>query len=125
MIFNNFQVIPFSIPFIKPFKSAQRTYTHREGIWLSFQWKNFIGVGEASPLQGFSQESIKEVHYALEGFHQSIKGENYDKEGLISLIQIFSKNIPSSQFALETALFDLLSQTKNFCLAKYLNPKHI
>ena len=124
MKISRFEVIPYSIPFVKPLQTSGMTYTHREGVWLKLQWKDFIGSGEAAPLQGFSRENLKEVHYALEGFHQSINGENYDKDDLLSLIDLHTKDIPSARFALESAVFDLLSQEANTSIAEFLNPNY-
>ena len=124
MKISRFEVIPYSIPFVKPLQTSGMTYTHREGVWLKLQWKDFIGSGEAAPLRGFSRENLKEVHYSLEGFHQSIDGENYDKDDLLSLIDLHTKDIPSARFALESAVFDLLAQEANTSLAEFLNPNY-
>ena len=97
------------------------TYSHREGVWIQMKWDNFTGVGEASPLPGFSTETLKEVHYALEGFHQAINGEDLDREELFLLIEIHSQNTPSVRFALETAIYDILAKEEELPLAKYLN----
>jgi len=120
---SHFAVTPYSISFVKPLQTARKTYTHREGLWLQLQWEDYIGIGEAAPLDGFSRENIKEVNYALEGFHQAIDGENFDSDDLLSLVNIHTEDIPSARFALETAVFDLLSQESKKPLAGFLNPK--
>ena len=119
-----FEVTPYSIPFVKPLQTAGQTYTHRDGIWLKLQWKELTGSGEAAPLEGFSRENLKEVKYTLEGFHQAIDGGNYDKDDLLSLINIHTNDIPSARFALETAIFDLLAQESNISIAEFLNPNY-
>ena len=110
MNIKQFDVTPFSIPFIKPLQTAGKTYANREGVWLQLKNEDYTGIGEAAPLEGFSRESIKEVHYALEGFHQAIDGESFDSEDLLALVSIHTEDIPSARFALETAVFDLLSK---------------
>ena len=122
MIINQFIVTPYSVPFIKPLQTAGTTYTHREGVWLNLKWENLSGWGEAAPLEGFSNESLREVHYALEGFHQAIDGESFDIEELLSLTQVHTQGNPSAQFAIETAVYDLLSQDNGRSIAVYLNP---
>ena len=122
MNISHFEVTPYSIPFVKPLQTTGKTYTHREGVWLQLQWEDYTGIGEAAPLEGFSRENVKEVHYALEGFHQAIDGESIDKEDLLSLVNIHTEDIPSARFVLETAVFDLLSQEAGKPLALYLNP---
>ena len=124
MMINQFEVTPYSIPFVKPLQTAKGTYTHREGVWLKLQWEDIMGSGEAAPLQEFSHENLKEVNYALEGFHQTIEGESYDSDDLQSLIEIHTQDIPSARFALETAVYDLLAQRSNNNIAKFLNPNY-
>ena len=124
MMIIQFEVTPYSIPFLKPWQTAGKTYTHREGIWLKVQWQGFIGNGEAAPLLNFSRENLKEIHYALEGFHKAIEGENYDFEELQVLIEVHTQDLPSARFALETAVFDVLAQESNKSLAEYLNPHY-
>jgi len=119
---SQFTVTPYSIPFVKPLQTSEKTYIHREGVWLQLQWEDNTGVGEAAPLEGFSRENVKEVYYALEGFHQAIDGENFDRKDLFSLVQIHTEGIPSARFALEMAVFDLLAQEEKKPLALYLNP---
>ena len=121
MKISQFEVIPYSIPFVKPLQTAGETYTHREGIWLQLQSENYTGVGEAAPLDGFSRETLKEVHYALEGFHQAVKGEDFEIDEVISLIEVHSQNTPSVRFALESAVYDMLSKDAGVPLCKYLN----
>ena len=118
-----FKVTPFSIPFVKPLQTSGMTYTHREGIWLKLQSEKFTGVGEAAPLSGFNRETLKEVHYALEGFHQAIDGEDFEMDELFLLIEVHSQNTPSVRFALETAIYDILAKEEELPLAKYLNNK--
>ncbi|MDP7622300.1 MAG: enolase C-terminal domain-like protein, partial [SAR324 cluster bacterium] len=122
MTINQFVVTPYSVPFVKPLQTAEKTYTHREGIWLQLKWEDYVGVGEAAPLEGFSRENMKEVHYALEGFHQAIDGESFDREDLLSLVNIHTEDIPSARFALETAVFDLLAKEEGKSLSLFLNP---
>ncbi len=106
---------------MKPLQTSGMTYTHREGVWLQLKCANFTGVGEAAPLPGFSTETLKEVHYALEGYHQAIDGEDLDREELFLLINIHSQNTPSVRFAIETAIYDILAKEEELPLARYLN----
>ncbi len=114
-------VIPYSIPFSKKFRTSKNEYNLREGIWIQIYSNKFVGLGETAPLFGFSSESLKEVHYALEGFRQSVYGLDFDPDELFELIEIHSDTLPSLKFGLETALNDILSKQNNIPLAKYLN----
>jgi len=119
---SHFSVTPYSIPFVKSLQTAGKIYTHREGVWLQLHWEDYTGLGEAAPLEGFSRENMKEVHCALERFHQAIDGESFDSDDLLSLVNIHTEGIPSARFALETAVFDILSQEAGKPLSLFLNP---
>ena len=123
MNISQFSVVPYSLPFVKPLRTSGNIYTHREGVWLNLKWGNYYGCGEAAPLTGFSNEVLKEVHYALEGFHQAIEGETFEKEELLSLSEIHTQGNPSARFAIETAIYDILSQKAGKPLSLYLNPQ--
>ena len=114
-------VVQYSIPFTKTFKTSGNEYNFREGIWLQIFSNEFVGIGEVAPLVGYSFESLKEVHYALEGFKQSIFGVDLEYEEFFSLIEVHSESLPSLRFGLETALNDILAKQNNLSIAKYLN----
>ena len=122
MKISQFKVIPFTIPFVNPLQTSNTTYAHRDGVWLKMKWKNLSGFGEAAPLPGFSKENMNEVHYALEGFHQVIKNEEMEEEELFKLVDVHSQNQPSVRFAIETAIYDLLSQDSGKSISKNINP---
>ena len=83
-----------------------------------------IGYGEASPLPGFNDETFDAAGYALEGFRLAIiENEYIELDEIMILIQIHTIDAPSASFAIETAIFDILSQHQNVGLNKYLNPK--
>ena len=116
-----FEVIPYNIPFVTPLQTAGNTYTHREGVWLQLKSGELTGVGEAAPLEGFNPETLKEVHYALEGFHQAVDREDFEIDELFSLIEVHTEDTPSARFALETAVYDVLAKEADIPLAKYLH----
>ena len=116
-----FEVIPYNIPFVTPLQTAGNTYTHREGVWLQLKSGELTGVGEAAPLEGFNPETLKEVHYALEGFHQAVDREDFEIDELFSLIEVHTEDTPSARFALESAVYDMLSKDAGVPLCKYLN----
>jgi len=119
---NQFVVTPYSIPFIKPLQTARHTYSHREGVRIKLTWENCSGYGEAAPLIGFSTETLNEVNYALEGFHQAITGVIFDKEEFLSIAEVHTEGNPAARFAIETAIYDLQAKKDGLPLATYLNP---
>ncbi len=84
----------------------------------------FIGFGEASPLPIFNNETFDEVGYCLEGFKLALIGENkIEIDELMILIKAHTLDAPSATFAIETAIYDILSQQKQMPLFRYLNSK--
>ena len=121
MKIDQLSVVPYSILFTIPLQTSMTTYTHREGVWIHLQCENISGFGEIAPLPGFSTETLQEVHYALEGIRHAIEGQIFDKEELLSMIQVHSEGNPSLRFGLETAVYDLLAKQNNQSISIYLN----
>ena len=48
-------------------------------------------------------------------------GQSYSKEDFLSIFEIHSASSPSFNFALDIALYDILSQGQNISLGKFLN----
>ncbi|PWN06948.1 enolase C-terminal domain-like protein [Rhodohalobacter mucosus] len=48
----------YRLPFHKPFVTPGGTFTDREGVLLQLETDSFTGLSEASPLPGFSDESL-------------------------------------------------------------------
>ena len=63
---------PYRLKCKKPFKTAKAVYENRDGFILKVYSDSFIGIGEVSPLEGFSIESLQECYYALEAINQTI-----------------------------------------------------
>ena len=86
------------------------------------QIDDYFGYGEASPLPFFSIESSKIILWKFEELRISlIPGEHYDKEELLDLFHLFTKDSPSLNFGLDIALYDILSKKEGSPLSKYLN----
>ncbi len=96
-------------------------YENREGLWLKIESENFMGFGEASPLPMFSKESISEVYHVFEGFFHAVKDEEIDEEELLLLAEVHCQGCPSARFAIETAIYDILSRQSNISISKHLN----
>ncbi len=117
-----FSVIPFSHTLLHPLVNSNQTIKNRDGFYVHINTDIGEGVGEAAPLQGFNTESLKELSYAFEGFNLDILEidiESFDE--VVSLISLHFENLPSAQFALETALLDIFSKKNGVPLHKYLS----
>ena len=113
---------PYRLKCKKPFKTAKAIYENRDGFILKVHSDSFTGIGEVSPLEGFSIESLQECYYALEAINQTINNiGNIERDDLFNIFDLHSMNMPSLLFGLETAIFDILSQESKLPLSKYLN----
>ena len=83
----------------------------------------FIGYGEASPLHEFNMESFEESGYCLEGFKLAVKDidDEIDLDELMILSNVHTLNAPSATFAIQTALYDLLSKNNNQSFSTFIN----
>ena len=94
----------------------------RDSIIIIIQIDNYYGIGEASPINAICNESIQEVIWKLEEFKQSILLDA--KISLEELLIIAKTNLfdtPSGLFAVESAIYDLMSKKKGVSIAKFLN----
>ena len=110
----------------KVFKNSQNSYTERFGCIIKLYFDNYCGCGESSPLPFFSIENIKQVEWAIEELKAGlVVNQKYSKKELLTIFEVFSKKCPSLNFALDVALYDILSQRENLPLSKYLNKNAI
>ena len=81
------------------------------------------GYGEASPLPIFNNESTIEAGYSLDGFKLALSDVNdeIDIEELMLLSEVHTLNSPSAAFAIQTALFDLISKVNKKTISSYIN----
>lgn len=74
----------YSLPFIKPFKTAGEIYNKREGVIMLIQTADFTAVGEAAPLPGFCTDTADTVaEYLVNTRHE--------------VLDIFRSQNPSTQ----------------------------
>ena len=112
----------FKIKLNKPFKNSKMQYTERKGFFITLNLGNYRGRGEVSPLPGFSLESLDESLWAIEQLKNALKtGSNYEPSELLELFELFTSDTPCLNFALDIALYDILSQIKKVPISKYIN----
>jgi len=123
MKFIQLKTIRYKSKLNPPLKNSQNIYYERSGYIIKLYLDDYCGCGESAPLPHFSKENIKQVEWAIEELKSVLNvNENYSKNELFNLFKIFSENSPSLNFALDVALYDILSQKQNITLSKYLNP---
>lgn len=113
----------FQLPFKKPFKTGKGTFTDREGVIIHFQDDGVDAITEASPLPGFSEESLQEVQLfladnttSLNTFFESDFNLDDLQQKLLSLPET-----PSLQFALSTLGIEIICQRKEISVSDLFN----
>jgi o-succinylbenzoate synthase len=112
-----------AVPLIKPFKTALRTVTTAESVFVKITCDNgMIGWGEAPPTVVITGDSLASIEAAI---HQVIK-PFLEKKSLLNYEQIFQglKSIlvgnPSAKAAVDMALYDCLAQYCQLPLYQFL-----
>ena len=113
--------------FISKTKLGKNYFESRSGWYIKIYSDEIYGIGEACPLPELSSENHEDAGYALEGFKIALDGINYDVEleELLLLSDVHGFNVPSAQFAIQAAVYNLLSQINNQSVAKHLNVNHL
>lgn len=113
---------------IQSLKATNFTHNIRDSWILKItDNEGFVGYGEASPLSSFNNESFEESGYCIEGFKLALSNTNDDisLDELIILSNVHSLNAPSATFAIQTAIYDLLSKKNNKSLSAFMNKKSL
>ena len=128
MIIQNISLEPIQHQMLNVVKTAYDTHDIRNS-WILKITDNygFIGYGEASPIHPFNNESFEESGYCIEGFKLALRNINDDisLDELIILSNVHSLNAPSATFAIQTAIYDLLSKKNNKSLSAFMNKESL
>jgi L-alanine-DL-glutamate epimerase-like enolase superfamily enzyme len=98
-------------------RDARRNWPERERLLLRLcDSQGAFGLGEASPLPGYSRDALADVEAALRGLdaaaleRQLADGTSAAVEALRSVGRLVSDQVPAARMGLETAALDLLSR---------------
>lgn len=101
-------------------EQARRQWRERSGLWLKLEDRDgVVGQGEASPLPGFSPDTLERVIAALEPWAAEFQATASRwildetaplRSQIRSVVDTLPDEVPALRFAVETALFDLLGQ---------------
>ena len=105
----------------RPFTTAQGTWSEREVALLRLTDGEHFGVGEASPLPGFSAESFERARADLERLATHLEGQRAPAR-LEAIEELLAGHdlVASARFAAEVALLDLLARRQGRPLAALL-----
>lgn len=114
-------VEPFSLDLARPLSTADRTITHRDGFLVRIERDGVEGIGEATPLPGWT-ESIDECRTALERAVSVSEGEpparsTTDRETILADVPA---SCPAARHGITLAFSDLRAQRAGQPLYRYL-----
>ena len=123
MIITDISIYPTTQKLIKSLKTSNFNHNDRDSWIIKITTKEgYTGFGEASPISNFNDETFEASGYALEGFKLIFDDQyNIETDELMILIKAHTLGTPSAKFAIETAVYDILSQQKKIPLCKFLN----
>ena len=95
--------------------NARRAWSEREGVILELRSGNVTGVGEASPLPGYSRDDLATCAAELARCWDRLGAVDEDapiREVFRQAVDHSGVRAPAAVFALETALLDLVSKLR-------------
>jgi o-succinylbenzoate synthase len=106
-------------------QDARRTWSERESLLLRCSDADgSYGIGEASPLPGYSRDEIDRVEAALSELAPTAVESSLEQDSvraaLRALVQLLPEGLPSARMALETAGLDLLGQRRGVSAVELL-----
>jgi len=112
----------FSLPLVHPLKTGHGTLYSREGIFVEIEDScNLKGYGEATPIDGFSTESLQEARDALYQFLPVLlQGEKRSIERTVAECRSLFPSARAALSAIDTALCDLLAKQRGCSVATLL-----
>jgi len=115
------QFQPYSLAFREPFYTALGRLSHRQGFVIEINdYYNHIGLGEASPLDGFGMESFAETEKILREIQRSLV--NIEIQNLVDIANLLSKydRTPAAKHGIELALLNLLARIQGLSISQLL-----
>jgi o-succinylbenzoate synthase len=124
-----FNLHRYKLPLSEPLALRGMVLHHREGLLLELSGAGgAVGWGEASPLPGFSRESLGGAAGQLRDLASSmmgreITGDRIDPDGRFGRELDAMDLAPSVRFGFELALWDLYAAARGRALAELVTPR--
>jgi L-alanine-DL-glutamate epimerase-like enolase superfamily enzyme len=108
-------------------RTARRAWPERECLWVRYT-DGVAGIGEASPLPGYSRDELDRVEAAMNELDPSAVATALDQPSvratLSALARLVPESLPSARMALETAGLDWLGQRRGVSACALLGAAH-
>lgn len=106
----------FSLPLASPLATASGTIEAREGFVVSVDHRGETGVGEATPLPGWT-ESVRACESALERAGETLAADGNDA----ALLELDPDRVPAARHGLATALADADARVADVALYRWFD----
>lgn len=121
MRLRSFALQPIGGGTARPLHNARSRWSSRCGLLVTLQGEDgHSGIGEASPLPGYSPDDLPVVAASLETFLASLSSVPETPEGIEERCAALGS--PAARFAAETALLDLLARARGCPLHELFRP---
>lgn len=128
MKLDGFEVYRYELHLTEPLRLEDVEVRRREGVLLRLLGDGVEGWGEASPLPGFSRESVEEAARQLSELAAAMQGREISTEGIRPVGALAAEldeldPAPSARFALELAVCNLGAARRKEPLPELLAPR--
>lgn len=117
------EILDFELPFVKPLVTGRGVLQQRRGLLFALSDGTYTGWGEASPLEGWSGETLEQSRQALTSVSRSIRQLSASKGRSVEQVANEMRATPCARAAVIGALYDLLSQRREISLSLFLREK--
>lgn len=123
MIIEEIKYKPFKVELTRPFQTSTEKISERTGFYLTIKdYLGNFGVGEISPLNGFSNESLQEAENDINHLVNFFSEKEFEFNFTFNLELLSGRKIvPSVIFGFEQALINLLLQQNNPVVTNFLS----
>ena len=110
----------YRLGLVSPLVTAHGVVDHREGVLFSISDGTHVGWGEASPMPGWSRESLADCRTTLESANSRIaQCDSLDDPRLTAILAELEAR-PHARAALAGAAFDLFARRHGVSIASLL-----
>ncbi len=124
---NRAHIAPVELRLRNPVVNARSRYDVRRGFLFTLELGDWVGVGEAMPLDGFGTETLGQAEAALRRIAAGVDGWPAPhsiedcRERLDSVAE--AERSPAARHALECALLDIAARVQGLPVARLLSPE--